>query len=86
MPSGTAINLKEQLMEILSINEIEITSFREGDSPGEHILKLVFDSEVIEISHKVSDRAIFANGAILAGKWLINKPAGSYTMQDIYSS
>ena len=86
MPSGTAINLKEQLMEILSINDIEITSFREGDSPGEHILKLVFDSEVIEISHKVSDRAIFANGAILAGKWLINKPAGSYTMQDIYSS
>ncbi len=46
----------------------------------------IFDSEVIEISHKVSDRAIFANGAILAGKWLINKPAGSYTMQDIYSS
>jgi len=85
-PSGTAINLKEQLKEILSTEDIEIVSFREGDSAGEHSLKLSFEGETLEISHKVSDRSIFAKGAIIAGKWLKNKPPGLYTMQDIYSS
>ena len=84
-PSGTAINLKEQLIEILSSEDIQIVSVREGDSPGEHSLVLSFEGETLEISHKVSDRSIFAKGAIIAGKWLKNKQPGSYTMQDIYS-
>jgi len=84
-PSGTAINLKEQLVEILSSEDIRIVSVREGDAPGEHSLILSFEGETLEISHKVSDRSIFAKGAIIAGKWLINKKPGSYTMQDIYS-
>jgi len=84
-PSGTAINLKEQLIEILSSQDIQIVSVREGDSPGEHSLVLSFEGETLEISHKVSDRSIFAKGAIIAGKWLKNKQPGSYTMQDIYS-
>ena len=84
-PSGTAINLKEQLIEMLSCEDIQIVSVREGDSPGEHSLILSFDDETLEISHKVSDRSIFARGAIIAGKWLKNKQPGPYTMQDIYS-
>ena len=84
-PSGTAINLKEQLIEILSSEDIQIVSVREGDSPGEHSLVLSFEGETLEISHKVSDRSIFAKGAIIAGKWLKDKQPGSYTMQDIYS-
>ena len=85
-PSGTALNLKDQLTEFLTGEEIEIISRREGNSPGEHALKISFEGEVLEISHKASDRSIFAIGAILAGKWLKDKPPGSYTMQDIYSS
>ena len=84
-PSGTAINLKDQLKDILSNKDIQIVSSREGDSPGVHTLKLSFEGETLEISHKVSDRSIFAKGAIIAGKWLKNKPPGLYTMQDIYS-
>ena len=85
-PSGTALNLKDQLTEFLTGEEIEIISRREGNSPGEHTLKISFEGEVLEISHKASDRSIFAIGAILAGKWLKDKAPGSYTMQDIYSS
>ena len=84
-PSGTAINIKEQLTDILSSEDIKIVSVREGNSPGEHSLKLSFEDETIEISHKVFNRSIFAKGAILAGKWLKNKQPGSYTMKDIYS-
>ena len=84
-PSGTAINLKDQLKDILSNKDIHIESSREGDSPGLHTIKLSFEGETIEISHKATDRSIFAKGAIIAGKWLKDKPPGLYTMQDIYS-
>ena len=84
-PSGTAINLKDQLEDILSNKDIDIVSSREGDSPGIHTLKLSFENETLEISHKASDRSIFAKGAIIGGKWLKDKPPGLYTMQDIYS-
>ncbi len=84
-PSGTAINLKDQLEDILSNKNIHIVSSREGDSPGMHTIKLSFEGETLEISHKASDRSIFAKGAIIAGKWLKDKPPGLYTMQDIYS-
>ncbi len=85
-PSGTAINLKEHIKELTSKQEIEIFSVREGDSAGEHRLMLFFNEEVLEISHKVLDRSIFATGAIIAGKWLKDKQPGAYTMKDIYSS
>ena len=84
-PSGTAINLKDQLKDIVSNKDINIVSSREGDVPGVHTVKLSFEEETIEISHKASDRSIFAKGAIIAGKWLKDKPPGLYTMQDIYS-
>ena len=84
-PSGTAINLKDQLKEILSNKDIHIESSREGNSPGVHTIKLSFEDETLEISHKAKDRSIFAKGAIIAGKWLKHKPPGLYTMQDIYS-
>ena len=50
-----------------------------------HKIKLSYKDEIIELSHKASDRSIFAKGAIIAGKWLKDKPSGLYTMQDIYS-
>ena len=84
-PSGTAINLKDQLKDILFDKDINIESSREGDSPGLHTIKLSFEDETLEISHKATDRSIFAKGAIIAGKWLKDKPPGLYTMQDIYS-
>ena len=48
-------------------------------------IKLFFEDETLEISHQATDRSIFAKGAIIAGKWLKDKPPGLYTMQDIYS-
>ncbi|MDD6177298.1 MAG: dihydrodipicolinate reductase C-terminal domain-containing protein, partial [Ruminobacter sp.] len=37
----------------------------------------------VEITHKASSRMTFANGAVSSAKWLINKPAGLYDMQDV---
>ena len=54
-PSGTAINLKDQLKEILSNKDIHIESSREGNSPGVHTIKLSFEDATLEISHKAKD-------------------------------
>lgn len=85
-PSGTAIDIKEILSKAFNKADINILSYREGLSPGEHTVSFEMDKEIISISHKALDRSIFANGALTGAKWLINKPAGMYSMLDIYSS
>ncbi|RBH37235.1 4-hydroxy-tetrahydrodipicolinate reductase, partial [Pseudomonas sp. MWU13-2860] len=37
----------------------------------------------VEISHKASSRATFANGAVRAARWLAGKPKGLFDMQDV---
>ena len=39
--------------------------------------------ERIEISHKASSRANFAQGALRAADWICSRPAGLYDMQDV---
>ena len=39
--------------------------------------------ERVELTHKASSRDTFANGAVRAARWLADKPAGLYDMQDV---
>jgi 4-hydroxy-tetrahydrodipicolinate reductase len=41
------------------------------------------EGERVEITHKASSRATFANGAVRAASWLVDQPAGLYNMQDV---
>jgi 4-hydroxy-tetrahydrodipicolinate reductase len=41
------------------------------------------DDERVELSHKATDRTIFARGALRAARWLANKDAGLYGMADV---
>jgi 4-hydroxy-tetrahydrodipicolinate reductase len=41
--------------------------------------------ERIELTHKASDRAIFARGALRAAQWVVSRPPGVYDMQDVLS-
>jgi 4-hydroxy-tetrahydrodipicolinate reductase len=52
---------------------------------GDHVVRFASDSESIEIAHSVSDRRVFAAGAVAAARWLHDKPAGRYKMADIWS-
>ncbi len=56
---------------------------RAGDIVGEHTATFAADGERIELTHRATDRAIFARGALRAAKWLIGRPAGLYGMQDV---
>jgi 4-hydroxy-tetrahydrodipicolinate reductase len=82
-PSGTAANL-EKLAAVEWGREIPITSIRTGSVPGTH--EMIFDGpyEQIRLEHVARDRRVFADGALLAAKWLIGK-RGVFTMQDVIS-
>ena len=63
--------------------EVGFHSLRGGDVGGEHRVMLIGERERIELAHLAQDRALFAEGALRAAKWIAGKPAGRYTMADV---
>ncbi len=63
--------------------EIGVHALRGGDVVGDHTVIFSALGERVELTHKASDRMIFANGAVHAGEWLVEKPAALYSMQDV---
>lgn len=82
-PSGTAKTLADVLKAEKEQREIPIRSIREGDVVGEHAVIFSGPSERLELTHRAASREIFARGALLAAKWIIGKPAGLYSMQNV---
>ncbi|MDB5970735.1 MAG: 4-hydroxy-tetrahydrodipicolinate reductase [Hydrocarboniphaga sp.] len=64
-------------------NTIGFSTIRGGDVVGDHSVLFLGDGERIEITHKASNRANFANGALRAAAWLQGRPAGLYSMTDV---
>lgn len=50
---------------------------------GDHTVLFAALGERVEISHKASSRATFANGAVRAARWLGDKTSGLFDMQDV---
>ncbi len=63
--------------------EIGIAALRGGDVVGEHTAYLLMAGERLELTHRATDRRIFARGAITAARWLANRPPGLYGMDDV---
>ena len=64
-PSGTAKVLASLVKSGLGTTP-DITSIREGDVPGTHIVKFKSDVDKIKISHEAFSREGFAEGAVVA--------------------
>jgi 4-hydroxy-tetrahydrodipicolinate reductase len=56
---------------------------RAGDIVGEHTVTFAGEGERIELTHRATDRAIFARGAIEAALWLAGRRPGSYALADV---
>jgi 4-hydroxy-tetrahydrodipicolinate reductase len=56
---------------------------RAGDIIGEHTVTFATAGERLEITHRASDRMIFARGALQAAAWLAGQPKGLYGMADV---
>lgn len=63
--------------------EIGIHSLRGGDVVGDHTVLFATPGERLELTHKASDRGIFARGALRAAAWVVNQPPGVYDMQQV---
>lgn len=63
--------------------EIGLHALRGGDVVGDHTVVFAGTGERVELTHKASSRETLALGAIRAARWLSDKPAGLYDMEDV---
>jgi 4-hydroxy-tetrahydrodipicolinate reductase len=63
--------------------EVGIHALRGGDVVGDHTVMFAALGERLELTHKASDRGIFARGALRAAQWVVNQKPGVYDMQDV---
>lgn len=63
--------------------EIGFASMRGGDVIGDHTVIFAADGERIELTHKATNRNVFASGAIRAAIWGTGQKAGFYLMKDV---
>jgi 4-hydroxy-tetrahydrodipicolinate reductase len=81
-PSGTAKKLAEVITQVTK-KGVPTHSIRLGDIFGDHAIIFCGNSERIEIKHQAHSRDLFVVGALKAAKWIFEKPAGLYSMQDV---
>jgi 4-hydroxy-tetrahydrodipicolinate reductase len=98
-PSGTAMHFARVVQQAMDIPklvhgregmvgerpqaEIGVHAIRAGDNVGEHTIIFSALGETLELVHKGYSRDSYARGALMAAKFLANKPAGRYSMADV---
>ncbi len=80
---GTFVHGREGLVGERTAGEIGVHAVRAGDNVGEHTVIFSTLGETLELVHKGHSRDSYARGALLAAKFLANRPAGRYTMNDV---
>ncbi len=87
-PSGTAIAIQRVIREAsgeskAKNNDLEITSFREGEVVGLHEVVLESAADRIYLCHDAKSRQGFADGAVRAAEWLAGKK-GFFEFKDVW--
>lgn len=80
-PSGTAVTLQKLLEENSGVR-LEITSEREGETVGMHLVMLDSANDTILLTHDAKSRVGFAEGAVRAAEWIKGK-TGFYEFPEI---
>jgi len=98
-PSGTASRLAEAVKKVRpnvrelrgrdgevgarTDEEMAVFGVRGGDVIGDHTVYLLGDGERIELTHRASNRDLFAHGALRAAEFLAGKKPGRYVIADV---
>ena len=84
-PSGTALKLGEAIAAARDTDpaDIHYESERRGEVPGDHEVILSSATETLTLAHSVTTRQVFADGALVAARWVSNKSSGLFTMHDV---
>jgi 4-hydroxy-tetrahydrodipicolinate reductase len=81
-PSGTAASI-QKIMTEASGNQPEITSIREGETVGTHVILLDSESDIMMLVHDAKSRRGFAEGAVRAAEWIKGR-RGFYEFKDVF--
>lgn len=96
-PSGTAKTILEEIAEYREFDtvpgrdgiqpraddEVGMLVRRAGDVRGEHEIMLAGNDEVLTLTHRAEDRAVFAAGALDAAVWVAGREPGWYDFGDV---
>lgn len=98
-PSGTASRLVDAVKKVRpelrelrgrdgevgarTQDEVGVFGVRGGDVIGDHTVYLLGDGERIELTHRASNRDLFARGALCAAQFLAGKKPGRYQIADV---
>ena len=63
--------------------KINFNSLRKGSIVGKHEVSFSSGKELVSLNHEAFDRALFAEGALTAARWLIGKKPGLYSMRNV---
>ena len=81
-PSGTALLLRDAMMDAGFGRPIDMSSTRAGSIPGTHVIGFDAASDTIELTHTARDRRGFARGALVAAAWVKDR-RGWFSMRDV---
>lgn len=100
-PSGTAHRLAEAIEAVRpkarnvygregetgarGDDEIGVHAIRGGDVAGDHTVHLLGAGERLELTHRATNRTLFARGGLVAAHAIVGKAPGRYTMDDVVS-
>jgi 4-hydroxy-tetrahydrodipicolinate reductase len=82
-PSGTALNLLDMMRPHLNNPNLTIASIRAGSIPGTHVVGFDSEADTITLEHRARSRQGFAEGAILAARWIVGKK-GLYDFRQVF--
>ncbi len=81
-PSGTALILQKLLANEYRERQIPVTSVRAGHIPGTHAVSFDSPVDTIRLEHVARNREGFAEGALLAAKWIAERK-GFYEFREV---
>jgi 4-hydroxy-tetrahydrodipicolinate reductase len=67
-------------------DEVGVHALRGGDVVGDHVVHLMGGGERLELTHRATNRDVFAYGALRAARWLVGRPRGSYSLRDVLAA
>jgi 4-hydroxy-tetrahydrodipicolinate reductase len=101
-PSGTALRLADAVKAARSDadllygrqgqpgartqNEVGVMALRGGDVIGDHTVFLFGNGERLELTHRATNRDLFAHGALAAARFLVGKKPGMYSIADVLAA
>jgi 4-hydroxy-tetrahydrodipicolinate reductase len=81
-PSGTAIAIRDAMVQAGYQLPIDVASTRVGSIPGTHTVGFDSAADTITLTHTTRDRSVFARGALAAARWVHGRQ-GWFSMKDV---